>query len=190
MKNMLVFITMDGYQNEAYWSREGWLWRNAHDIQCPMYWKEPEWNAEWNLPDHPVVSVNYYEAEAYAKWAGGRLSNEYEWEKAARGTDGRKYPWGNWYWFNRCNSRKDSESSTTAVTQYPRGVSPYGCHDMAGNVWEWCASWYDEQKEYRVLRGGSWYGWRELVQCSHRFFSHVRFRMSKFSFRLAQDVDQ
>jgi formylglycine-generating enzyme required for sulfatase activity len=183
-----VFIAKDGYQNEAYWSREGWTWRTSDDIQCPMYWKEPEWNAEWNVPDHPVVGVSCYEAEAYATWAGARLPTEHEWEKAARGNDGRTYPWGDDYGVNRCNCRKDLESSTTPVTQFPGGVSPYGCYDMAGNVKEWTASWDDEERRLRVLRGGCWYGWAELVQCSHRQWSYAGFRSSHHGFRLAQDV--
>ena len=85
-----AFISADGYKNQAHWSQEGWTWRTANNTQTPVYWND----TEWNKPVHPVVGVSYYEAEAYAKWAGKRLPTEQEWEKAARGTDGALVPLG------------------------------------------------------------------------------------------------
>ncbi|MCA9448342.1 MAG: SUMF1/EgtB/PvdO family nonheme iron enzyme, partial [Candidatus Omnitrophica bacterium] len=84
------FIEGSGYENQTYWSEEGWQWRTSETITKPRFWDDERFNG----PDQPVVGVSYYEAEAYAKWAGKRLPTEQEWEKAARGTDGRKYPWG------------------------------------------------------------------------------------------------
>ena len=132
----------------------------------------PEWG--WK-DDHPIVNVNWEDADAYCRWVGGYLPSEAQWEKAARGGDGRKYPWGN-EWDNsrlQCSKKKYADAKSTApVGSFLGGASPYGALDMAGNVWEWCADWYEEdypksapnknptgpaQGSRRVLRGGSWY---------------------------------
>jgi formylglycine-generating enzyme required for sulfatase activity len=126
----------------------------------------PSWG--W-LENHPMVDVSWNDAKAYADWAGAALPSEAQWEKAARGTDGRLYPWGNDWDAAKCNT---GSKQTSSVGSFPAGASPYGCLDMAGNVWQWCADWYGEDYyknsptnnptgpatgEVRVLRGGSWY---------------------------------
>ena len=107
------------------------------------------------LGDHPVVQVSWKDAVAYARWADKRLPTEQEWEKAARGVDGREYPWGEQEPTpNLCNFSKH-ESRTTPVGKYsPQGDSPFGCVDMSGNVWEWTGS--EGEEGGRVLRGGGW----------------------------------
>ncbi len=134
------------------------------------------WKQQQQHPDHPVVRVSWQDAQKYVQWLAGvtgqlwRLPTEAEWEKAARGTDGRIYPWGNQWDKARANTRDGGPIETTPVGAYAAkgDASPYGCHDMAGNVWEWThTAWYDQppydinkyendSDNRRVLRGGSW----------------------------------
>lgn len=133
-----LFIEAKGYDEPKWWTQEGWEWREKHKIRQPSQWEKGGWDG----PDQPAAGVSWYEADAYARWVGRRLPSDAEWEKAARGTDGRRYPWGNdWPTSNRANFGMKI-GRTTPVGLFPDGASPFGCHDMAGNVNNWTDDWF------------------------------------------------
>ena len=112
---------------------------------------------DWGWQDsHPIVNVTWDDATAFAEWVGASLPTETQWEKAARGTDGREYPWGDTWDASKCANGVGHYTSPQPVGSYASGASPYGCMDMAGNVWEWCADLYEGMGHFRVLRGGGW----------------------------------
>ena len=133
--------------------------------------------------DHPVVGVNHEDAAAYARWVGKQLPTEEEWEKAARGSDGRTYPWGEMFVPSKANVSGSGIKDTSSVRRFPQGVSPWGCHDVAGNVWEWTASPYQSGGVNCALKGGSWYDFSTHSRCISRFSAPPDYEGNSVGFR-------
>ena len=156
--------------------------------------------------NHPAVNIKWAEADAYCRWLGKRLPTEEEWEKAARGTDGRQFPWGNEFDKAKANTaasglggeaRVGSYKEETTASLFPggtvpvgsldKGVSPYGVHDMSGNAWEWTDTWYDKEKGLKVLKGGSWIAPPISARSAVRLADNPFVMSNDYGFRCASD---
>ena len=195
------FLKAEGYHTREYWTEAGWLWARANHRKQPDYWDIRQWTWHDRLP---VVGVSWYEALAYCRWiamntgAEVRLPTESEWEKAARGSDRRIYPWGNEFDMTLCNTSQSGWERTIPVDEAPPGSeSPYGCSDMAGNASEWTLSEfkpfpYDakdgrneiEGEKLRVIRGGSWFKPSIRARVSARGMNDPFFTDNDVGFRL------
>jgi iron(II)-dependent oxidoreductase len=210
------FIDDGGYERAELWTEAGWKWRQEADLTAPQFWtkRDGEWwtrsmDREMPVdPDRPVCHVCWYEADAYARWAGARLPTEHEWEAAASWDpetgSKRAYPWGDDE-PTAFDANLDQLSFETAPTgAYPRNVSPIGAYGMIGDVWEWTSSdfagWpgyqsfpYPEYSEvffgneYKVLRGGSWATRPGAIRNTFRNWDYPIRRQIFSGFRIARD---
>ncbi|MGQ9628076.1 MAG: SUMF1/EgtB/PvdO family nonheme iron enzyme, partial [Anaerolineae bacterium] len=201
-----MFVKAGGYAERRYWTEAGWRWKGDRI--------EPDRPGQpYNLLNHPVVYVSWYEALAFCRWLTDylrergeigegeevRLPSEAEWEKAARGTDGREWPWGNKFDSALCNMAGTGIGATSAVGIFPAGKSPYEVLDMAGNVWEWTRSisraYPYSPKDgrenleagadvFRVLRGGSFNFYHDYVRCAFRGGGNPGVRGDGYGFRV------
>ncbi|MEQ8768177.1 MAG: SUMF1/EgtB/PvdO family nonheme iron enzyme [Planctomycetota bacterium] len=142
----------------------------------PAFWQD----ARHNRPQQPVVGVSYEDCLAYAKWAGKELPTEEQWEKAARGDDGRRYPWGPR--FDRTRVNYNSEDLDD-VASHPKNESPFGALDMAGGVWEWTSSDYEINYQAKVLRGGCFADTHDFLSCESRLYTRPDDRIDNVGFR-------
>jgi iron(II)-dependent oxidoreductase len=216
------FINEGGYERREWWSAEGWTWREQEAWTCPLYWTRAEakhngdgWRTRTmfddgtHAPDHPVVGVSWYEAEAYARFAGKRLPTEAEWEKAAAWDAARArkrlFAWGDDAPDEAHGNFEFRHWGTTPVGSFPNGASPTGCLDMNGNVWEWTSDpfaghpgfkpypypeysevWFDG--DHCVLKGGSWATRASILRTSFRNFFRRHFRIAFAGIRCAADA--
>ncbi|MCB8966922.1 MAG: SUMF1/EgtB/PvdO family nonheme iron enzyme [Ardenticatenaceae bacterium] len=199
------FVQAGGYEDAAYWTAAGWQQRQREGWTAPRYWED----RRWTCPNHPVVGVSWYEAVAYCRWLSAatgrsfRLPHEAMWEKAARGADGRIYPWGDEWDAAKLNAAETGINQTSAVGMFPDGRSPYDVYDMSGNVLEWCSGRaypkypfqerpYAEEVEQsggtHSWRGGAFnnYGWDS--RAAYRYFSLAHYRNFDLGFRVVEHL--
>jgi formylglycine-generating enzyme required for sulfatase activity len=199
------FVQAGGYRKRRYWTEAGWSWRINGNI-CEL----EKYKSPFNLPNHPVVEISWYEAIAFSHWLTEELRQygeltvdqnitlptEPQWEKAARGTDGRRYTWGDKPDPNLGNYTDTRVGTTSAVGCFQRGASPYGVEDLSGNVMEWCRTkWNDDYQisemdhdlrgcERRSLRGGAFFLRAKNIRCPTRFWLDPSSRSWYIGFRL------
>jgi formylglycine-generating enzyme required for sulfatase activity len=186
------FIQDDGYQNPRWWK----------DFDSRTTTEPLDWARQYEHPNRPVVGVDWYEANAYAKWASGRLPTEAQWERAARGNDARIYPWGRDRPTSQHLNCGNTHGGPTPVGLFVPGSGPNGIQDMAGNVFEWCMDrWgvYSSESpqvnprgpddgRYRVVRGGCWFYESRLARSSFRSQNAPYVRNSIIGFRVVSSA--
>jgi formylglycine-generating enzyme required for sulfatase activity len=188
------FIDNGGYKKEKYWDAGGF----------GKYTEPGDWSEQQDFPTRPVTGVSWYEAMAYAAWAGGTLPTEAQWERAAKGPgkEYKKYPWGNKEpGPDRANWGKTGLHHPSPVGVFPANSSEEGIYDLAGNVWEWCSDWFDENYfktsppdnpkgpdsgKNKVVRGGAFYSDDYYIRCCDRYGFEPFIRNDYVGFRVVR----
>lgn len=199
-----AFVTASGYRPDTKSGARAYVWTDKWRVVKGADWRHPQ-GAESSIEGkagHPVVQVSARDADAFCAWHGLRLPLEDEWEYAARGTDGRRFPWGNEAPRRRAGRRanfgtipccaadgSDGHLGTAPVASYPAGTSPFGLQDMAGNVWEWTSSRFPGRPQERVLRGGGWGNNPYCLRTAYRHGNPPDISLDMVGFRCAGDME-
>jgi formylglycine-generating enzyme required for sulfatase activity len=198
------FVSATGWTTDAEASGSGYLWTGRWSFAAGADWRHPDGRQSTNegKATHPDVQVSARDAAAFCAWAGLRLPSEAEWEFAARGADGRRYPWGDGVPEQGPGARanfgsvaccapdtSDGYRHTAPVGSYPGGASPFGVLDMAGNVWEWTASRFPGKPDHVALRGGGWGNNPYCLRAAYRHGNPPDIGLDMVGFRCAEDAD-
>ena len=201
-RQFAAFVAAGGYRSDVEAAGAGYVWTGRWRRAEGADWRRPEGpdSTIADKPDHPVVQVSARDAAAFCAWAGLRLPSETEWEFAARGSDGRRYPWGDEAPEQGAGTRAnfgavaccapdaaDGYRTTAPVGSYARGASPFGLLDMAGNVWEWTASRFPGKPHDVALRGGGWGNNPYCLRVSYRHGNPPDIGLDMVGFRCAGD---
>jgi formylglycine-generating enzyme len=204
-RQFAAFIDATGYRTDAEISGTGFVWTQSWRKSNGADWRHPNGvdSTIDGKADHPIVQISARDAAAYCAWKGLRLPSETEWEFAARGIDGRRYPWGNSgpgaHTKRRANfgtvpccalDAADGYERTAPVGKFPRGASPFGLLDMAGNVWEWTSSRFPGKPGLVVLRGGGWGNNPYCLRTAYRHGNPPDIGLDMVGFRCAGDIKQ
>jgi len=193
------FARAGGYTEKGWWTEAGWVWREKGGVTWPERYREV-----FQTPNHPVVGVSWYEAAAFCHWFSAQigyrveLPSEAQWERAARHTDARIYPWNRDFAPERCNMSDTGIGGTSTAGIFPGGNAECGVADMSGNVWEWCRTrWRENYEGYakvasddltgdeqRCVRGGSWFSYDDGVRCACRDGLYPDYRHHDVGFRV------
>ena len=204
-RQFAAFVAATGHRTDAETSGAGYVWTDRWRLVDGADWRRPQGPGSDIIgrDDHPVAQVSARDAEAFCRHHGLRLPTEAEWEFAARGADGRRYPWGNAppegtngerranFGTVDCCAADDSDGHafTAPVGSYPAGRSPFGLDDMAGNVWEWTASPFPGRPSQRAIRGGGWGNNPYCLRVSYRHGNRPVLSLDMVGFRCAGDPE-
>ena len=202
-RQFATFIRHGGYNDSSNWDTESHEWLRKAAANAPAFWNDERYNGD----EQPVTGISFYEADAFASWVGGRLPTEVEWEIAGRGVDGANYPWGDEpptpELANFAPEFIPSRRAPCPVDLFPNNISPFGCRQMSGNVFEWCSDFFHvdtprrrcgvcfketRRSNRRVLKGGAWTTDDDRIRIAARWSYTPDLRDNILGFRVVFDA--